>query len=52
MENVLITTEHRGVFLAQVKTGADLTSKTLTDLKNGLMVVNWRNGKGGSGYRQ
>ena len=49
MKNVLITTEYRGVFLAQVEESADLTLRTITGLKNGIMVINWRNGKGVQG---
>ena len=46
MKNVMITTEHRGVFLAQVDDDNDLTRKTLTDLYNVRMVIRWRNGQG------
>jgi hypothetical protein len=46
LRNIMITTQHRGVFLAQVKAGQDLTPKTLTDLKNACMVVRWRNDEG------
>ncbi len=46
MKNVMITTEHRGGFCAQVPEQKDLTPTTLTDLKNAKMVIRWRNGKG------
>lgn len=46
MQNILITTEFRGVFVAQIKQGADLTPRTLTGLKNARMVIKWRNGEG------
>ena len=52
MKNILITTEWRGVFLAQVDEQADLSlqdSRTLNGLKNIIMVINWRNGKGVTG---
>lgn len=42
----MVTTKHRGVFLAQVPADKDLTAETLTDLKNARMVIRWRNGKG------
>jgi len=51
MKNILITTkkEHGGVFLAQAKDDADLTEKSLANLENVIMVINWRNGKGVQG---
>lgn len=41
MKNVLITTQHRGVFFAQVEDGADITAHTLTNLKNCRMAIYW-----------
>lgn len=41
MKNVLITTQHRGVFFAQIDESKDLTEKTLTDLKNCRMAIYW-----------
>lgn len=49
MKNVLITTEYRGVFVAQADESVELTARTITNLKNGMMVINWRNGKGVQG---
>ena len=48
-KNVMITTQHRGVFLAQVSEDMDLTTKTLENLQNCRMVIRWRNGKGLTG---
>ncbi len=39
MKNILITTQHRGVFFAQVDDTNDLTRKCLTDLKNARMAI-------------
>lgn len=39
MKNVLICTQHRGVFFGQVEDDLDLTQKTLTDIKNGRMAI-------------
>lgn len=41
MKNILLTTQHRGVFFAQVAPETDLTQKTLTDLKNCRMAIYW-----------
>lgn len=46
MKNVLITTQHRGVWFAQVDENMDLTKKTLTDLKNCRMAIYWGTQKG------
>lgn len=46
MKNILITTAHRGVFFAQVEESADLTQKTLTNLKNCRMAIYWATKKG------
>ena len=46
MKNILITTQHRGVFFAQVSDDKDMTQKTLTDLENARMAIYW-NTKGG-----
>ena len=46
MKNVLITTQHRGVFFAQISESADLTAKMLTDLKNCRMAIYWGTTKG------
>lgn len=45
-KNVLITTQHRGVWFAQVDANADLTQKTLTNLKNTRMAIYWGTTKG------
>lgn len=45
-KNVLITTEHRGVWFAKVAKGADLTQKTLTNLKDCRMAIYWGTDKG------
>lgn len=39
MKNVLITTKHRGVWFAQVSPKKDLTTTTLTGLKNCKMAI-------------
>lgn len=41
MKNILITTQHRGVFFAQVDDKTDLTQKMLTNLKNCRMAIYW-----------
>lgn len=46
MKNVLITTLHKGVWFAQVDEDSDLTQKTLTDLKNCRMAIQWGTTKG------
>jgi hypothetical protein len=46
MKNILITTQHRGVFFAQISANADLTQKTLTNLKNCRMAIYWGTTKG------
>jgi hypothetical protein len=46
MKNILITTSHRGVFFAQVEDSADLTQKTLTNLKNCRMAIYFGTTKG------
>ena len=46
MKNVLITTAHRGVWFAQVPIDKDLTTETLTDLKNCRMAIYWGTTKG------
>lgn len=46
MKSVLITTEHRGVWYAEVEEGADLTSPTLTNLKNCRMAIYWGTTRG------
>jgi hypothetical protein len=46
MKKIMITTEYRGVFCAQIEENADLTPRTLTGLKNARMVITWRNGEG------
>lgn len=46
MKNILITTLHRGVWFAQVNQDADLTSKTLTGLKNTRMAIYWSTSNG------
>ena len=42
----MVTTKHRGVFLARVTKDNDLTRTTLTELYAARMVIRWRNGKG------
>ena len=46
MKNVLITTQHRGVFFAQVSDDKDLSQKMLTDLKNARMAIYWNTKRG------
>ena len=46
LRNIMITTEFRGVFVAQIDENADLTPRTLTGLKNARMVIRWKNGEG------
>lgn len=46
MKNILITTVHRGVWFAQVEPNADLTSRTLTNLKNCKMAIYWNTKSG------
>lgn len=46
LQNILVTTQHRGVWFAQVPLGADLTPKTLTNLLNCRMAIYWGTTKG------
>lgn len=46
LKNILITTQHRGVFFAQIAEDADLTQKTLTNLKNCRMAIYWATNRG------
>jgi hypothetical protein len=46
MKSIIITTEHRGVFYAEVDADKDLTQTTLTDLKNCKMAIYWGTTKG------
>ena len=46
MKNILVTTEHRGVWFAQVKDNHRLTEKTLTNLENCRMAIYWGTTKG------
>jgi hypothetical protein len=46
MKNILLTTQHRGVFFAQVEDSTDLTTKMLTNLKNCRMAIYWATTKG------
>lgn len=46
MKKVLITTAHRGVWYAEVEESKDLTTETLTDLKNCRMAIYWGTTKG------
>ena len=41
MKPILVTTQHRGVWYAEVGNDKDLTTKTLTDLKNCRMAIYW-----------
>ena len=50
--NILITTQHRGVFVARALESTDFTAKILTDLKDVRMVIKWRNGKGVQGIAE
>lgn len=45
-KNILVTTQHRGVWFAQVPHDMDLTPKTLTGLKNCRMAIYWGTTKG------
>lgn len=46
MKNILITTQHRGVFFAQVEESTDLTQKMLINLKGCRMAIYWATTKG------
>lgn len=46
MKNILVTTQHRGVFFAQVEESTDLTAKMLTNLKNCRMAIYFNTTKG------
>lgn len=46
LKNILVTTAHRGVWFAQVEENADLTTETLTNLKNCRMAIYWGTNKG------
>lgn len=45
MKNVLITTQHRGVFAGQLDDDQDLSSKAMP-LKNARMAIYWGTTKG------
>ena len=45
MKNVLITTEHRGVFAGQIEDDQDITAKSMP-LKNAKMAIYWGTTKG------
>jgi hypothetical protein len=46
MKSVILTTQHRGVFFAQLDENTDLTQRTLTNLKNCRMAIYWGTTKG------
>lgn len=46
MKNIIVTTKHRGVWFAQVDQDKDLTTTTLTDLKNCRMAIYWGTERG------
>lgn len=46
MKKILVTTAHRGVWYAEVAQDADLTTETLTGLKNCRMAIYWGTTKG------
>lgn len=46
LKNILITTAHRGVWFAQVDPKADLTQRSLTNLKSCRMAVYWNTKNG------
>lgn len=52
MTPVLITTQHRGVFVAYAESKEGLHEKTLKNLKKVRMVINWRNSQGVQGIAQ
>lgn len=47
--SVMITTKHRGVFLAKTTNETDLTARSVVKLKDVKMLIRWRNGDGLSG---
>lgn len=46
MKSIIVTTEHRGVWYAEIAEDADLTATTLRDLKNCRMAIYWGTTKG------
>jgi hypothetical protein len=46
LKPVIITTKHRGVWYAEVKSETDLTQRTLTNLKNCRMAIKWGTSQG------
>lgn len=46
LKAVILTTEHRGVFYAEVDPDVDLSPSTLKDLKNCRMAIYWGTTKG------
>ncbi|RIV23642.1 hypothetical protein DYU11_11720 [Fibrisoma montanum] len=46
MKSILVTTEHRGVWYAEVEESTDLSQSTLKDLKNCRMAIYWGTTKG------
>lgn len=45
-KHILVTTKHRGVWYAQVEENTDLTTTTLTNLKNCRMAIYWGTTRG------
>jgi hypothetical protein len=45
MKNVLITTEHKGVFAGQIEDDQDITARSMP-LKNAKMAIYWGTTKG------
>lgn len=46
LKPVLICTQHRGVFFGFLPKDADLTQRTLTDIKGARMAIYWGTDKG------
>jgi len=46
LNSFIVTTEHRGVFYAEIDSSADLTAKTFTNLKNCRMAIYWGTDRG------
>lgn len=46
MKNILVTTQHRGVFFGQVEDNADLSQKVIINIKNCRMAIHWGTKKG------
>jgi hypothetical protein len=46
MKNIIVTTQHRGVWFCEVEESTDLTARTLQNLRNARMAIYWGTERG------